>query len=149
MTGQTQDEIDERRLTAYVSIAVHRYAGRWRRSLFERTESERVILNAPVDQGDAAELCDLVPGSLAAEDDYLRAAPLEETLSDPILFRAYQHLTAQQRQVLKDLVVAAELERSVANRMGVTQQSVSCAKRNALYRLRHASSAMGGWRHRD
>ncbi len=140
-----QDELRERRLIAYISKSAYCYAKRWRQSWRKRAQREVLQLNAPIREvvEGSDEFGSLIPGAPAAEEEYLVTAPIEQTISDVALLVAYQKLSPTHRKVLKDLVFDLRTQRDVADRLGVTQQSVSFAKRQALRHLRRAVRAKG------
>lgn len=138
--GQPDETLQERRLARYIGVCLRRYALRWRHEYHSRSTRELMTLNMPIssEQGESTEVLELIAGGPAAEDDFLRRAPVEEVLGDLALYRAYQALTAHQRRVLRELVLGGERQQAVATRLNVSQQAVCRTKDSALRRLRSA-----------
>jgi len=146
MVNCLHDELRERRLIAYISKSAYCYAKRWRQTWRKRSQREVLQLNAPIREviDGAEEFGNLFPGAPAAEEEYLVQAPVDQTISDLALLIAYRQLSTTHKQVLKDLIVDRNTQRDVARRLGVTQQSVSFAKRQALRHLRRAVGPIRG-----
>lgn len=110
----------------YIAVSLRRFAGRWRKALSARTGRQIELLEA------------LPANTPPPEEQCLLASPVDETIADPDLHRAFQKLTNHQREVIVRLVVNGERQLSLANRLGVTQQAIFRTKTQALCRLRTA-----------
>ncbi|MBO0587619.1 MULTISPECIES: sigma factor-like helix-turn-helix DNA-binding protein [unclassified Sporosarcina] len=65
---------------------------------------------------------------------------LEHEINDPVLYKAFQRLTDKQRTLLQFIYMDNMKDTEVAIFLGISQQAVTKAKRNALTRLRKEMS---------
>lgn len=65
---------------------------------------------------------------------------LEHEINDPVLYKAFQKLTDKQRTLLQHIYMDNMKDTEVAIFLGISQQAVTKAKKNALAKLRKGMS---------
>lgn len=145
-TNEETAKAAEWRMIAYVEVSLRRYASNWGIKQHRHAWHEVMLLNERVgmDADEGVEFGELLSGAPAAEEDYLRRAPLEEVLTDRNIHRAYLALPPRQQEVLLVLVLHGMNQAAVARRFNVTQQAICKAKKHALDQLRIAVSVSPG-----
>ncbi|MEJ3719939.1 sigma-70 family RNA polymerase sigma factor [Paenibacillus polymyxa] len=69
---------------------------------------------------------------------------LENQISDPNLHRAFLKLSVRERQILNLSICNEAKDTEIARSLGITQQSVSKSRKNALKKLRNSLHQGGG-----
>lgn len=69
---------------------------------------------------------------------------LENQISDPSLYAAFINLTEREREILNFSIVQNMKDKEIANKLGVSQQSISKTKKVALKKLRESINRKEG-----
>ncbi|WP_342424619.1 sigma-70 family RNA polymerase sigma factor [Paenibacillus sp. FSL E2-0178] len=69
---------------------------------------------------------------------------LEDQISNPFIFAAFMSLTERERKILNLTMCQNLNDTEIAHQLGVTQQSISKTKKNAIRKLRNSMNMNGG-----
>ncbi|MBM7702411.1 sigma-70 family RNA polymerase sigma factor [Metabacillus iocasae] len=105
----------------------------------KRQKQQRIFsytLDQPVNkEGDTRSALDLIVGE---EEVSYEVQHLVDEVTNPCLYDSFHHLTKRQRQVLEVHILHEQSYTSIAERFGISQQSVSSTCKRALRKLRES-----------
>ncbi len=134
------------RFTSYVSKSLHFHCMNDDKKRREMEQTMLLTLDKPLSSEEEATFKDfLVDEGADLFSIYLKnSGRLEEQINSAALFKAFQHLTNKEREVL-DLVFRENLtDTEVAKSLNKSQQTVSKTKKRALEKLKRSFEG-GDW----
>ncbi|AIQ53421.1 sigma-70 family RNA polymerase sigma factor [Paenibacillus sp. FSL R7-0331] len=127
----------ERRFISYISSLLH-YSSI---NLDKRNRKYNEKFSLIFDEVSEAEVSNITEGQIVDEHLFEN---LEDQISTPSLYAAFMALTKRERRIL-NLTMSQNLsDTDIALKLGVTQQSISKTKKNAITKLRNSSNLSGG-----
>ncbi|ETT61033.1 hypothetical protein BSK66_31860 [Paenibacillus odorifer] len=133
---EDKDMTLEKRFVGYISSLLHYNSiyfdkkNRKHNERFSMVLDESDYLNHPAEN------------SVEYSDNFFEE--LENQISDPSLYAAFINLTEREREILNFSIVQNMKDKEIANKLGVSQQSISKTKKVALKKLRESINRKEG-----